>query len=309
MKLAALPCLTPVLLAVSSLTAPTVQAQTAEAPEKVEPPAWTAQAKGSLLVTSGNSRSQNGVLGFTGQHNDGDNKQTLDAQIAYGRSAALVPALNALGQVERYDRRHETTTNQWSVKGRADRSFTKNNAAFVAASVGADKIAGKSLISGGQAGYSRQLYKSTVHTAVAELGYDFSYERYVQPPTRTVDPVQIHSARLLLGETMALSADTGINASFEALFNLNEETAPNASDGTNKVAAFDDTRFVGKLGLTTRLWKSLSFGFGFTIRYDQNPALLPTPPAAKGLMFAPTFNAFASKVDTLTEANLVFTFL
>jgi hypothetical protein len=275
---------------------------------KTDPP-WSAQAKGSLLVTSGNSRSQNGVLGFTGLHQEGANKQALDAAIAYGRSSVLVPGLNNLGEVERYDRREETTTNQWAVKVRGDRALTENNAAFAAGMLGGDKIAGKSLVGGGQAGYSRQLYKGCGHTAVAELSYDFSYERYVQPPTRSVEPVAIHSARALLGDKLTISDDTALNASAEALFNLNRETAPNASDGTDKVAAFKDTRFIGKLGLTTRLWESLSFGFGFTLRYDQNPALLPTPAAAKGLPFAPAFKPFATKVDTLTEATLVFTFL
>jgi hypothetical protein len=300
-------CLLGSLALTIAVTPGSAQAQ-APTPAAV-PPEWTAQAKGSLLVTSGNSRSQNGVLGFTSLHQAGANKQALEAQIAYGRSSVLVPAVNALGQIDHYDRRQETTTNQWSAKARADRALTKNNAAYLVGQVGADKIAGKSFVGGSQVGYSRQLYQGGGHTAVAELGYDFSYERYVQPPSRQVEPVQIHSARALLGEQLTISADSSINASVEALFNLNEERAPNAENGTDKVAAFKDTRVVGKIGLTTRLWKSLSFASGFTLKYDQNPALLPTPAAAKGLSFAPTFNAFATKVDTLTEATLVFTFL
>jgi hypothetical protein len=36
--------------------------------------------------------------------------------------------------------------------------------------------------------------------------------------------VAIHSARVLVGETLSLSKETGVTASVEALFNLNKET-------------------------------------------------------------------------------------
>lgn len=61
--------------------------------------------------------------------------------------------------------------------------------------------------------------------------------------------------------------------------------------------------------MTTTLWKKLSFGVGFTIKYDQNPAPQPIPSSIKGAKYAPGFQAFADEVDTLTEATLIFTFL
>ena len=76
------------------------------------------------------------------------------------------------------------------------------------------------------------------------------------------------------------------------------------------VDPFHDTRVVGKVGLTTTLRKRLSIGFGFTVRYDQNPAPLPIPSGAvANVPYAPTFQPFAEKVDTLTELNLIYTFL
>ena len=60
---------------------------------------------------------------------------------------------------------------------------------------------------------------------------------------------------------------------------------------------------------STTLWKSLSFAFGFTLRYDQNPAPLPIPSGSMGTMYAPGFQPFAKSVDTLTEATLIYTFL
>jgi hypothetical protein len=67
------------------------------------------------------------------------------------------------------------------------------------------------------------------------------------------------------------------------------------------------TRVNAKLGITTTLFSSLSFGFGFTLKYDQNPAPRPLPAGA--MPYAAGFQPFAEKVDTLTEATLIYTFL
>ncbi|HXU83596.1 MAG TPA: DUF481 domain-containing protein [Polyangia bacterium] len=309
------------LLLASLLLASTVTA-TARAQPKFEfekppekPSAWQVQAKGGLLITSGNSQSRNGNLGVTATQQTGYNKLSFDANVAYGRSEVLVPVIEmnmATGTnvVTGLVRSPETTTNQWKARGRYDRFFTPNNSGYVLGQIGADRVAGKKLVGGGQAGYSRQLVKSDSHTTVAELGYDFSYESYLADPP--VDAVAIHSARVFVGELWKLTSDTGITGGLEALFNLNKEKAPDARDptgATNEVKAFKDTRLIGKLGLTTTLYKSLSFGFGFTVRYDQNPAPRPVPASAKGAKYAPDFHPFADKLDTLTEATLVFTFL
>jgi hypothetical protein len=277
---------------------------------------WRVQAKGGLIVTTGNSQSRNGVLSLSGSRQRGGNKISLDGQAAYGRSNIIVPVVGpdptdaTRMAVTGLDRRGETTANEWRARGRYDRFLTDNNAIYGLGQIGADRIAGKRLVGGGQVGYSRQLLNTETQTLVAELGYDFSYESYVAQPGRTIDPVSIHSARVLAGHRMAINPQTGLNVSGEALFNLNEEQVLNANDPTRMVVpAFRDTRLIGRANLTTTLRKNLSFGFGFTVRYDQNPAPRPLPGAAGGVPFAPGFVPFANKVDTLTEATLVFTFL
>jgi hypothetical protein len=279
--------------------------------KRPEAPAdWKVLAKGGLLVATGNSQSRNVNLALSGSRQSGDNKLSLEGGLAYGRSDILVPVLDGNGDVGALERQPQTTTNQWKVRGRYDRFLTANDAAYLLGQLGADRVAGKRLVGGGQLGYSRLLYKTDVHTAVAELGYDFSYESYFSQPDRTVDPVSIHSARVFLGELAKLTADTGLTASVEALFNLNREKAPDASDpARTEVAAFKDTRIIGKAGLTTTLYGKLSFGFGVTVSYDQNPAPRPVPASAGGAKFAPGFRPFAERFDTLTEATLVFTFL
>jgi Protein of unknown function, DUF481 len=275
---------------------------------------WKAQARGGVVATSGNSQSGNANFGVAASRKQGNNKLTLDGNIAYGRSTVWTPVVDTSvvpNVVVGLDGKGTTTTNNWNARGRYDRFFTPNNSGFASALAAGDEIAGKSFFGGGQIGYSRQLIKSAAYLLTAEIGYDYTYERYVEQPGKTLDPVSIHSARLFLGELWKLSAATGVSASVEALFNLNKEGGAFKVGTQEKgVDAFHDTRLVGKLGLTTTLVRSLSFGFGFTIRYDQNPAPRPLPATTPaGLGYKNTFFPFAEKVDTLTEASLVYTFL
>jgi hypothetical protein len=285
---------------------------------------WKVQVKGGFTMTTGNSQTIGGVVGGSASRKEASNRLTLDGGAAYGRSNVLqptvvtdmsTPPMNTITELRRND---IETTNNWFLKGRYDRFFTLNNSGYVSAQVASDKIAGKSLFGGGQIGYSRQLYKSPMHLAVAEIGYDLSYESYVQVPGTDHPSVTIHSARLFAGETLTLTPSTGITASVEALFNLNRESeALNASTGsipntpaTPGVDAFKDTRVNGKLGFTTTIFKRLAIGFGVTVRYDQNPAPLPIPSGvAANAMFSPLLGTpFAEKVDTLTEATVIYTF-
>jgi hypothetical protein len=282
-------------------------------PEEVKVVEWKAQAKGGFVLTTGNSQTKSGTFAAAASRKQGNNKLALEGAAAYGQSDIIKATTSPTDttMITGIERSSVVTTNNWLTKGRYDRFFTLNNAGYVSAQAAADKVAGKSFYGGGQIGYSRQLYKSDVHLAVAELGYDLSYERYVQQPGKTLDPITIHSARLFVGETAKLSEATGATASVETLFNLNSEpNALNVSTGMPGVAALKDTRVVAKLGLTTTLAKRLSIGFGFTLKYDQNPAALPIPPLSPaGAAYVTGFQPFADKVDTLTEINLIYTFL
>ena len=286
------------------------------------PVEWKAVAKAGMTLTTGNSQTTNGTLALAISRRESANKFAFDAGMAYGQSNQLFaqvepdPAdptmMNMV--VTGVGRREVTTTNMWQSKARYDRFFTANNAGYASALASADRIAGKSFAGGGQIGYSRQLYSTGVHLCVGELGYDYSYERYVAQPDRTPDPVSIHSARLFVGETLKISPTSGATASVEALFNLNRESkALDASSDpppTQGVAPFHDTRVVGKLGLTTTVLARLSVGFGFTLRYDQNPPPRPIPSGTPaGIPYAPGVQPFSDKVDTLAEATLMYTFI
>ena len=197
------------------------------------------------------------------------------------------------------------TNNNWFTKGRYDRFFTPNNSGYVSAQAAGDEVAGKTFYGGGQIGYSRQVYKSEMHLLVAELGYDLSYERYVQNPGTTHDPVTVHSARIFAGETLTLTKATGITASVEALFNLNKEgSALQYPSGATGVDPFKDTRVNGKLGLTTTLYKRMSISFGFLAQVRSESGAAPHPvglAAERGLRAG--FVPFADRVDTQTDGD------
>ena len=269
---------------------------------------WKAQSKGGFLMSSGNSQATNITVGVTGSRKHGNNKLELEGGMAYGRSKNLVADVDASttpATVIGVHRNTVVSSNNWAAKGRYDRFLSENNVVYVSSQWGGDRIAGKSLFGGGQVGYSRQLVKDKWNLVVAELGYDFSYERYVQ----TGDPVTVHSARMLVGETLSLSRETGLTASVEALLNLNHETkALNAGDGTTGVDVLRDTRINGKVGISTNLFKKLGLGLSFTLKYDQNPAPRPVPAGAPA--FPDEYHSwkFADKVDTFTEVTLLYTF-
>ena len=301
--------------------APPAPAAQPEAPPAAPPapaPAveWKVQSKGGFLMSSGNSQATNVVFGVNGSRKEGNNKLELEAGMAYGRSKNLVATTDDAGVITSLNRQEVTSTNNWATKARYDRFLSENNVVYASTQWAGDKIAGKTLYGGGQVGYSRQLRKDKWNLVLAELGYDFSYERYVQQTDKTIDPVTIHSARMLVGETLSLTRETGLTASVEALLNLNHETnALNVNTGLPGVGAFHDTRINGKVGISTNLFKKLALGLTFTVRYDQNPAPRPIPsvvlgaPAGATVSFPPGVSwAFADKVDTFTEVTLLYSF-
>jgi hypothetical protein len=302
------------LLASEVASAQTDPKFTFDKPADVKAVEWKAQAKAGALLTSGNSPGRSGALGVSASRKEGNNKLGLEGGLAYGRTYLLNPTYDAADpkMITGFGPRTSLpNTNNWLAKGRYDRFFTTNNSGYASAQAAADKVAGKAFFGGAQVGYSRQLLQDAMNLVVAEIGYDFSYETYVQQTGKTIDPVAIHSARLFVGETLKLSAATGLSASVEALFNVNKESKALSVDTKMPgVDAFKDTRLVGKVALSTTVWRSLSVAFGFTLKYDQNPAPLPVPAGAVGgAAYAATFLPFAETVDTVAEATLIYTFL
>ena len=272
--------------------------------EEIKEVVWKASAQAGLIITSGNSSTVSVSGGLAVSRNDGWNKISLDANGTYANSQVRSPTDtngNGLidGDTEAKNRTSQTTAQQWLAKLRYDRFFTDRNSGYIVGIIGQDVIAGKSLVGGGQIGYSRLILKSERNELAGEVGYDFSYARFAKDDSS----VMMHSIRLFLGYVLTLTKDTAINASAEALLTGNPIDVGGVHYGP-----FEEFRITGKAGLTTKIYKNISFRFGFTARYDNAPAPLAlTLPAMTAL--APGYTPLAEKLDTTTEATIVVTFL
>ncbi len=254
-----------------------------------------------FVQSTGNARNTSFTTGFDALRNDGKNKLSLNLGALYARTANRVATdANGDGVIgpSEISRPSVVSSKAYGAKLRYDRFLTDNNAIYASGQAAVDEPAGKDFFGGGQAGYSRQIYKDERHEALSELGYDFTYESYVNPAAKALS---IHSLRAFLGYNVTLAAGTNLATSFEALMNLNEETTP-----TGKASAFEDTRLTGKVALTAQVWKNLNVRFGFTGKYDNVPAALPAIGAFK---FEPGFVPLVEKLDTVTEIGLLVNFL
>lgn len=265
---------------------------------KVEAVEWKASAQAGLLITAGNARLTALSAGVNASRKSGMNKLALEAGLAYARSSIFLAVDgNGNGTIEEseVDRPASTTNKGYAAKGRYDRFLTTNNSLYVAALAASDQPAGKDFVGGGQLGYSRQLFKSEVHTLVAEAGYDFSYEDPV-----VGDGAGIHSGRLFAGYSGKLSDDTGLDGSLETLLNVN------AYDGAGgEIDALEDTRLTTRVSLTTKMFDDVSFRFGFESKYDHAPSARPP----FSLPYAVGFVPLADELDSKVEASLIVNLL
>ena len=263
---------------------------------------WRLNASAGLLLSTGNANQISAAASAMASRNDGWNKLQLDVGGAYAKATTLVPNdVNGNGTIDNVGEIGHTTSTStalWNAKLRYDRFFTANNLGYVAVFAWGNEPAGKKVVAGAQAGYSRQLFKNDMHLLVAEIGYDFSYQRLVA----VSDNFYIHSLRLFLGYYLTLSKDTAFLVDVEYLGNLNHFDGPYFG---KRIDSFEDSRITGRAALTTRIWKKLSFRLSFTAKFDNVPAPLPS---LAGRPFAANFLPPAEKLDTITDASLVVSF-
>jgi hypothetical protein len=261
---------------------------------------WKASAQLGFVLNTGNANTVSVAAGGMGSRFDGKNRVQLDVGGSYAKSTILVGndvnMDGAIGPGE-IGRLEKTVASLWSLKLRYDRFITPNNSIYVTAFSWGNEPAGKIVVAGGQAGYARQLYKSDWHLLALEAGYDYSYEHFVAQ----VPDLHIHSLRFFFAYGLTLSKDTSLNTDIEVLCNMN----PLDGGPYGEIGPFSDTRVIGKAALTTRLWKALSFRFGFKALFDNAPA----PAPALGLPYLPGFFPRAEKLDTVTEAALIINFI
>jgi hypothetical protein len=280
-------------------------------PEEVKAVEWSASAEAGLIFTTGNSETTTFVGAAKAARKEGNNKFEAEATGAFARSEVLIPDESPDDDNETIDpgeikEQDATSTKNAKGKLRYDRFLTEFNSLYVTATAGFDEPAGKDFFGGGQAGYSRQVYKDDRHELKAEVGYDFTYE-----DLSAGDGTSIHSARVFAGYKGALQtttdaegkteATTTADASVEGLFNVNTLDVPT---GDLEAGPFEDTRIIGTAGVSTKLLDNISLAVSFTAKFDNVPA----PLAPFATPYTPGFVPDADKLDTLTKATLIVNF-
>ena len=260
---------------------------------------WTAKGEAGLVSTTGNSRTTSLTVGADGIRKDKDNK--LEATVAFTYASATTRTAgdaNGNGVIDpgELSTASATSAENLMAKLRYDRYLTGADALYVAALAGLDKPAGMDFIGGAQAGYSRSLFKEGAHEVLGEVGYDLSYLKLTAGSTST-----IHSGRAFAGYKGKIEKQTALEASIEALVNLNSVTF-----GMRTANAGSATRVNGLVGVTSALSSKLSLNASFVVKYSNFPA-----PLAKigPLPFAPGFEPESDKTDTILKVSLIVSFL
>lgn len=260
---------------------------------------WTAKGEVGLVSTTGNSKTTTVSAGLNVTRKDKDNKFDAALNGAFARSTVRIATDdNGNGLIDNGEI-HSTTSNtaeEATLKLRYDRYLTELDALYVTGVAATDRPAGKDFVGGGQAGYSRGLYKTDANEVLAEIGYDLSYLSLSDNTSTT-----IHSLRAFVGYKGKLNKVASLEGSLEGLFNANTVMI-----GAETAKAFKDTRLNGNVALTASLSSKLSLAASFTAKFDNVPA-----PLAKigDLDFAPGYVPTADKLDTITKVSLIIKFL
>ncbi len=258
---------------------------------------WSASAEAGLVLTTGNSETTTATAGIKAARKSGDNKLSLEASGAYAKSGvSVLQDKNGNGLID--DQSEITTVETVTAetlagKLRYDRFLTEYNSLYVALLAARDVPAGKESVFGGQVGYSRQLYKTSVAELVSEIGYDYSREDLL-----VGEPVSIHSIRAFAGYKATMTPGTTLDTAVEVLSNLNKETLPTGKDGS----AFKDTRVNVKAAIASKVSKNMSAQMSIESHFDNRPGPLAIKNLAMG--FVPE----AQKLDTIMKASLIYAF-
>lgn len=262
---------------------------------------WDAVAEGGIVFTTGNSKTTTVAAGFKASRKTGQNKLAFEGSTTYARSTirTLAPGVDATMPITRDDiiSTSTTTAETLATKARYDRFLTAQNSLFIAILASRDLPAGKENVIGGQVGYSRQLFKSDVSEALAEIGYDYSRENLVTGPA-----VSIHSARGFVGYKANLASGTTLDSAVEMLTNLNKEDLV-----TRDAKLGQDTRLNLRAAVSAKIGKNLAIQTSFEGKYDNRPA--PLVFGGKPVTLIGETGALeASSFDTIFKVSLIYAF-
>ena len=247
-----------------------------DVPDK-PPPAtvWKANAQLGVIYISGNSES----LGFSASAG-GSMKHYHNAFEAFVQGAYAKAGTSSLGKGGPIDTETDAARN-WLFRLRYDRYFGERNTIFASYGMSGDPLAGYDYRIEPQVGYSRLFVKTDTSLLRGELGYDYTYERYIGGTVP--NHADFHSARAFVGVEHKLTPFAGFSEGFEVLWALNK---------------VEHVRVNSLSSLSATISKHVTLKVNLTVKANFDP---PDRPAAIGGKYG--------VVDTVLEAVLGVTFL
>ena len=132
-----------------------------------------------------------------------------------------------------------------------------------------------------QVGYARIFFRSVHQDFRGELGYDYSYERYLTG-TMPID-AHFHSGRLFLFYENKFTPYASFSEGLELLEAFNK---------------FEHFRLNSLTSLSSTIAKNFALKINFTLKFNNDPPMRPAPAMGQ-----------SDKVDTVLEAVLAITLI
>ncbi len=185
----------------------------------------------------------------------------------------------------------------WFAKGRYDRYFLEKNTVFVSFMGSGDRPAGFIYRLEPQVGYARLFFKSPHQLFRGEIGYDYTFEHRVPQPMGAPRDVDYHSGRLFVYYENKFTPFASFSEGLEMLEAFNHP---------------ESFRLNSITSLSSTIYKNIALKVNFTLHFNNDPALRPTPTAGidpSTPFVYPDDQAHFGKVDTQLDVVLAVTFL
>jgi hypothetical protein len=240
-----------------------------------KPTTFKANAQLGIIWISGNAES----IGFSASALGGvkhwNNAFEIFAQGAYARAG--VSSQGKGGPIDE----QQTAANNWLARARYDRYWSARNTVFASYGMSGDDLAGFDYRIEPQIGVSRLLVKNDISLLRGEIGFDYTYEHYLEGTVP--NHASFYSARAFIGIEHKLTPFAGFLEGFELLWALND---------------VQRVRINSLSSLSAMLAKNWTLKMNLTIKANFDP---PNRPAAIGGQFG--------VLDTTLEAVIAVTFL
>jgi putative salt-induced outer membrane protein YdiY len=265
---------------------------TAAPPPPVVKISWKANMTFGLVYVAGNAQS----LGLSGtglvSARRWNNEWTLT-----GGGAYVLSGISKFGMGGPVTDTTNSAAN-WFVKGRYDRYFFDKNTVYVSMQGSGDRPAGFIYRLEPQVGYARLFWKSSHQVLRGEIGYDYTFEHRVLQPMGAERDVQYHSGRLFGYYENKFTPYASVTEGLELLEAFNH---------------LDGFRLNSITTLSSQIYKNVALKVNFTLHFNNDPALRPTPtnidPLTMMPYVLPADQTRFDKVDTQLDVVLAVTFL